>query len=177
MNQVIREIRTYQDFQLHDVGNQGDKILKELLPKLEKTQYMVFSGTALGLYRDNDLIPTDTDLDFIIVGDNEERIIRSACQEYPLVFEIRSSNKTQQLAFNPPGILIDFHFYYPDGDKYVCHHHGGSFHIEKEQLDNRTMRETKYGTIPFPKDPEKFFRQKYGEDWQTPQYRKKGIYA
>ncbi len=167
----------HYDFEFQDIGENSRVVFPEVVSRLHDVDYTVLSGTALGLYRDNELIPTDTDIDIVLVGDSQADTIRDLFSDYLLVFETWEDDRVQQLAYQENGVLIDIHFYYPEGDNYRCHHKGGVFMIEKDQLDEPQYYDTKYGSIPLPHDPEKFFRQKYGEDWQTPQYRKKGQYA
>lgn len=167
----------HYEFEFQDIGENGRKLFPEIVDRLHEIDYVVLSGTALGLYRDNELIPTDTDIDLVVIGDSQADTIRDLFSDYLLVFETWENDKVQQLAYQEKGVLIDIHFYYKEGENYVCHHKGGVFTIEREQLDEPTLRATKYGAIPFPKDPVKFFEKKYGKDWKTPQYRKKGQYA
>ena len=138
--------------------------------------YCVGGGTLMGLVRDKKLIPTDTDLDFmILVKGNEEEKIRAEFSDWQLAVECRDGRdeRVSQLAYYPDNKIVDFHFYYKGVGGYNCHHQSGSIHFSFDSIEEI---ETRYGLVKVPNNPKEYLRTKYGEDWQVPQYQKKGNY-
>lgn len=154
---------------LDEIGKEGRKVFKEVLGKLKGIKFFVFSGTALGLYRDGDLILSDTDIDFIVPEEiGQQEIIKR------LELDTKRSDEFQLTFRHSSGIMVDFLFYRDDGEHYALpkpHY----FPIEKYHLDKIDWRKTKYGKVPFPNDVEKLFEQKYGEDWTVPKYQQKRV--
>ena len=158
---------------LQQIGKHGPSVFIEILPKLKGVRYFVFSGTALGLYRDGDLIPTDTDIDFVIekkyssIADLRTRL--SNC-------DVQWESDDQVTFIHPKGVIIDFLFFREcaDGWAFEAPH---SWVIKKECFDSVDLRETKYGLIRFPMKVESIFAKKYGDDWKTPKFQRKATWA
>lgn len=149
-----------------DKDKVGD-VLKDAIRKLN-APYWVSAGTALGLYRDGDFVPGDTDIDIALVGYDG---IEKDMPLFELIRTVYHEGKPQQLAYMDGGIIFDVYIHWSEGDDYVNYNERGKQRMPKWMYDEQTFIETKYGKLPFPKDPEKYFEIRYG-DWKTPQNKK-----
>lgn len=163
-----------------DISEFGAEVFTEALLFLRThcINYIAASGTALGLYREGSLIPTDTDIDISIMAyPGIEDLLKRSFSHYRLGIEAHLSADIQQLAFLPKGIILDFHMYYPEKEQHVCVHSGGRIAYPKKHFDKSIVIDTDYGDVRFPYDIEGYLTYKYGADWRIPTYRKKGTYA
>jgi len=141
--------------------------------KLDGVPYFVFSGTALGLYRDKELIPTDTDIDFVIEKQYSSiaglRTRLSNCS-------VQWESEHQLTLFHPKGIIVDFLFFYECDEGWVFKA-PYTWTVNKECFDSVNIRDTRYGKVRFPMNVESIFAKKYGEDWRTPKFQKKAVWV
>lgn len=172
------EVTKYRDYTSKDIGYPRDQFTN-LLSQLAGTPHMVGSGTALGLWRDGSLIPTDTDIDFIYeINDFDSNgklvdHIKSQFNYLPLILEVTHEGKTQQLAFQHPDFILDFHFYRRNQTNGMseCYHQGGVLSFD---FSGGSMPiETQYGIVYVPRLIEEMLEREYGYDWKVPQHRKK----
>lgn len=132
-----------------------------------RVKWFVGFGTALGLHRDQDFIPNDTDFDFLVIGDEQEKSLGEAFSVgLELIRDLEKDGKAMQKAFqHENGIIVDLCFYHPHGD-YLYSHHDEKIWKDKAYLfDEPDYRETKYGLVPFPKPVEKYLSARYGDWW------------
>lgn len=163
------EVNNLKSFQLKPVENKG--LISEVAGML-KFKYWVSAGTALGLYRDDDLVEGDTDIDFALIGyDGVDNDIRAL--GFDEIRNVYHEEKPQQLAFIYNDTIIDFYIHWEEGDDYVNYGERGKQRMPKYMYDTRQIM-TKYGLLPFPKYPEEYFERRYG-DWKIKQD-KKAIY-
>ena len=158
---------------LKEIGEEGRVVFQEVLKRLEGVNYFVFSGTALGLYRDGDLIPSDTDIDFVIKKD-ESSIADLKIRLSGYVIHWQSDH--QVTFIHPKGIIVDFLFLYKceEGWELRAPH---SWSVKSECFDSVDIIKTKYGEVRFPNDVESIFVKKYGDDWRTPKFQRKAGWA
>jgi cytidyltransferase-like protein len=169
--------RPYTVTALEDLLPAVDGLFIDVLSRLNKAgiDYALGSGTALGIHRDRQLIPTDTDLDFMVFikSGNEEKILRKILRDFPLAVEVLNSGETQQLAYYPQNTIVDFHFYREHDGFMVCHHQAGTLRFIYTGTEQVA---TNYGPLRQLKNVELMLESEYGPTWKTPQYRKKGVF-
>lgn len=145
--------------------------MREVAKKFDN--YWISAGTALGLYRDGDFIKGDTDIDIAMEGhDDIEQEVRSKMEGYGMVREMYHNGKVMQLAFHKDGVLVDIYFHWPEGENLVNHADRGRTIVPAEVYRKTKKIKTKYGILPFPNPPEKYFEIRYGKDWKVPQDKK-----
>ncbi len=169
------ETVNYPDLHIGPLNEHAPDIFKEVSGKLKN--YWVSAGTALGLYRDKDFIPGDTDLDFAMIGyDGVMADIMDSFfnnfQGWKLGRTIIDEGRIMQLCLVKDEVLVDLYFHYAEGDNYVNYSESGKQTMPKEIYDNLEIRETKYGKVSFVKDIEKYLTIRYGNDWAIPQNKK-----
>jgi len=172
MPPVIRRVFHYKPKPLDD--NAGN-ILKDVVSKL-KCHYWLSAGTALGLWRDKDLLPNDTDIDIAIEGyKGIEKDLQAWLPDYKLFRYATHSFNTMQMAFVKDGTCIDFYIYWPDKRWLVNVGEYGRVMFPATMLRNTVTVATKYGGLNMPNPPDEYLRIKFGDDWMIPQ-NKKGKY-
>lgn len=136
-----------------------------------KMKYVATFGTALGLYRDNDFIPNDTDLDIDVVGyEGIEKDLTERLQA-ELIRRVMWNGKPSQLAYLKDGIIFDISVNWEHQGLYATFRDDGLWAIDKDEYDNPLKKETKYGSVFFPCNVEKYLEMRYG-DWKTPTNKK-----
>jgi phosphorylcholine metabolism protein LicD len=128
-------------------------------------------GTALGLYRDKDFIPGDSDVDINVYCLPEEVVeIEEAFEKEYNLIRVVSDGRKYQVAFQGiEGYIIDLSFFYPIENKWVSRHEEGNFIDDIDTIGNLMDLYTKYGKYPVPEKIEEYLTVRYG-DWQTPKY-------
>ena len=97
-----------------DILNRGIKILESMGLK-----YWISAGTALGLYRDGDFIPHDTDIDVEILLDKPLNIAKLQqlfeADGFKTFLKCRKLDKFMQVAFmSDTKIIFDIYIYYDE---------------------------------------------------------------
>lgn len=165
----------YPELKIEPLNANAPGIFQEVVSKISKLgNFWVSAGTALGLYRDKEFIPGDTDLDFACIGDGNimGRIIESL-QDFKVCRTIIDDGKPMQLCLIKDDVLVDFYFHYLEGDNYINYSGSGKQSMPRQIYDKLEVIDTKYGKIPVPRSTEDYFRIRYGDDWRTPQSNKK----
>lgn len=171
------QITNHTDWDFHSVEEiiEPERYLvkpAELLNELGVRWCFAF-GTALGLYRDNSIIPRDTDVDIMILVDDETPFdtIKQAFEgHYTLIRSAYDDGKPHQLAFQgEDGFIVDLCFFYRSGEYLVSLCDGGYWQDKVETVGNFKEKETKYGKFPLPEQIEEYLKDRYG-DWQTPRH-------
>jgi hypothetical protein len=144
----------------------GNKLLESL-----NIPYWISAGTALGLYRDFDLIPHDTDIDVEILGSDvnsfDEIIKVFKDNDFILCRDTVYKDKYMQLAFYDRSwaVVYDIYIYYDEGgDNYINHNEYGILSIPKRMVDTKEV----IGDYILPSDTEEYLRFRYGDDWKIP---------
>lgn len=151
------------------------KLFSQVIQRLNEAgiNYSLGSGTALGIYRDGDLIPTDTDLDFMVFDAQGVRRIKEVFSDFTLAVEVIEDDKVQQLAYFHQNIVIDFHFYRFIDGMYECKHQAG---VLRFLVSGFIELDSPYGQCQMIENVESMLVSEYGSDWHIPQYRKKGMF-
>lgn len=153
--------------ELRDIPN-APEIFTESLNMLDGCVYWVSFGTALGLYRDEDFIPHDTDFDFSIITDDPSDLIDKFSDRFNYFRSIRYEDKQHQAAFqDDSGLVIDLSFFYRKGDQIYSYNDRDFWVNDFNDVLPRVSIHTKYGELPFPNKIEKYLESRYG-DWRTP---------
>jgi hypothetical protein len=164
----------------NDLRDRGGPILRMAARRLREHEipYFVTGGTLLGLVRDGGLIPTDTDVDISVLGEDvTEEQVMAAFADLPLARTVRFGADIQQIVFYPDDVILDIHFYRPDErGRISCRHVAGTLSFPPSVFARLVPMETRFGVIHAPENPEAYLAAKYGEDWRTPKHRKKGRY-
>ncbi len=143
--------------------------------------FWVTSGTLLGIHRDNQFIPHDTDIDICaaidINNDNHAQITaKLEDPKFELIAYAHSQDFPMQLAFeHENGTVFDIYFYY-DGvfdDVLVNYGPEGQIRKPKHFVDALGFIPFRGIDIPHPTPLDEFLVWRFGEDWQTPKKSKK----
>jgi phosphorylcholine metabolism protein LicD len=147
-----------------------DKTLLDALAGIP--DYWISAGTALGLYRDGDFIPSDTDIDIEMWADDEYKLP----ERFSLYVKQDRDGKPGQRAYidTKNNVIFDIYFYEKKGDKAVSTLYN-RLNFPAEWFENKKKIKTKYGELYFPHPIEDYLKYRYGETWKTPA-NKKGLY-
>lgn len=175
MNHPNLKIINYPELKIKPLKANAVQIMHEALALLDM-EYWMSAGTALGLYRDGDFIKGDTDIDIAMKGyDGVDKDILSKLKDFTIIRSAYWLDMPMQLAFIKDEIIIDIYFHWEEGDNFVNYNSNGKTIIPKE-IYNPVFLDTKYGKLPFPNTPERYFEIRYGKDWRVPQEKKPIFY-
>jgi len=137
----------------------------------------ISAGTLLGLYRDGDFIPGDSDIDIDIIGyDGIGEYIFKTLGHMDLIRTTYHSNRPQQIAFMYRTIIFDVWILWRNGDSVINYNDMGVMKKPVSFYDNPSKLETKYGNFLAPGPIDEYLKFRYGPDWKTPK-KSKGIYT
>ncbi len=169
---IMLEIKNYSCLDIKDMGNKAGSILKFAVDNLPKG-YWLSAGTCLGLYRDNEFIKGDTDIDVAYIWNQKlENLLRKSMHGQEIGREVKYDGKLMQLVYMIEGCVLDIYFHYPEGDRYINHSQNGKQFMPKHIYDSVKDRDTKYGKLPFLDETEHYLEIRYGDDWHVPQDKK-----
>jgi phosphorylcholine metabolism protein LicD len=143
------------------------EVLKEASSYM-KGHWWISAGTLLGLERENQLLPHDTDIDIGHLGEIED--INFLPDTYvPVRIVIGDNAKLHQVVYmhTPTQILFDVYMMYDKDGKYGTQGEKGWNLRTKELVDTLTEKEYLGHTFPVPHDIEAYLTEWYG-DWRTP---------
>ena len=131
------------------------------------------AGTVLGLYRDDALIPHDTDIDLATLcfkGYDYPQLIKAFKAEgFSLQRKVTHEGEIMQLAFVKDFVLIDIYFYYSWSEKrFINCTDSGMLYLPKRFFDG----ETKFGDYRVPAPVDEYLLYAYGENWRIPETEK-----
>ena len=118
--------------------------------------YWISAWTALWIYRDNQLIPWDTDIDFGVLWGQDIELP----EKYELFQTQYVWDKPMQKAYLIDWIVIDFYFYYESWDKLICNTTVWDIVKTKNYID-----------WILPVMPE-YLIERYWDNWNIPKYKK-----
>lgn len=153
------------------------KEIKELVPVLENYKWCITAGTCLGLYRDNCLIPHDTDFDIEIYNSNQKEIKKLNSILLTLGLKncrtmIDKKNRYSQLAYYlSNGFIFDIYFYYDeDKDYYINYNDIGILKMPKKFIEHTYIKDK----LRYPQKIEEYLKYRFGKDWKIPTKKKQG---
>lgn len=151
----------------------GCNIVKELNYK-----YWISAGTLLGLHRDGNVIPHDTDLDIEIqILENVDElglISRFGEQGFVLIRSMYDDDKNiVQLAFieKYSNIIFDIYFFKQSGDQLISKTDCGLLFYNINNFINLTSININGFDFPCP-EPNQYCLDRYGVDWNVPKKNK-----
>ena len=141
-------------------------------------------GTLLGIYRDNELLPWDRDIDIGIIYTSEESIERiidklnSVCIKY--IGANYYENQRTLLKFSYKSIPIDVHLYFREKNKLICYLHTAINQKKIKQgvwdkvvnkaycdlIDEVILFDFHNIPLYIPKNVNEILVNKYGETWE-----------
>lgn len=168
------------NFRFHGQNTSNSPAMKMLSDTIQICEnlgldYRIGAGTLLGLYRDKKLIEWDTDVDIELLfedkSDNHSIVIKHLVEQMRLykysLMKSATEGVFQQLCFTGENdFVIDFGFFYKEGDTYVNTH---------PELGKIVIRNSDVGTTPTMvegfrayENVEGYLEYRYGSEWKTP---------
>ena len=141
------------------------KILKEC-----GVNYRILFGTLLGLYRDGKLIDHDLDMDIATTYSDHPKLYDAIIEAEKRGFKIVRYSFDILVTIFRDDVYIDIYLFKERGKNLKC----SVYNLDKSCFIDKSVvkcNDTDLDTIP---DPEKFFKEYYGGDWNKPI---KGIHA
>ena len=182
LNNIKVRIRGYEDyfnfpFEVNLPLNQhANTVFLESCDILDELgcNYFITDGTILGIYRDNQFIKHDNDIDVAIFGGFDIDLIIARFQEkkYQVGRLVRYKGKVQQLIFySNTNVIFDICFWYDHGDGFV-------YHFVPEVKSGRRQNILYYlqkdmvsflgKNFPTHHQIENWLKEHYGDDWKIP---------
>ena len=154
------------------------RVTAELLENLG-IKYWIDSGTLLGIYRDNSLIPYDHDIDIRclpqqVTDDNIASLVIGLWNiGYHVVIE-NKGKRAQLICVNTEGIMLDLKFAFQDDSLLWIYCWRSASGVEKPRVHcyprkffrHMTDIEFKGRKYPAPAPIEDYIKAHYGEDWR-----------
>ena len=154
-------------------GKDVDSVLAAGCNVLETvgSKYWLSAGTLLGMYRDGDHIPHDTDIDVGVLYDSNNSFMIPTAMEMAGFNHIRTAlddNGFMQFAFMHPkeNVIFDIFFFHDSGEGQVLFNnseHGTMTKPASFIEDMDTLR-----GYPVPTPVEAYLEMRYGHDWRIP---------
>jgi len=161
-------VQIHKDFTSGAMGEWKVNALIEGTSRI-KGQYWLSSGTALGMFRDDDFTEGDTDIDVGMIGyDGIRDDILKWFEGWDLIQDVFYNGKPQQVSFRKNDIIFEFVIYWLEGNEYVQVSTHGRQTMPKEVFEKLVTIECQYGKFPLPEDYETYFNRKIGHDWKIP---------
>lgn len=165
---MVVEVESSPDLKLNPLKDNAGKILKEATDRISHP-YWLSAGTALGMYRDEDFIKGDTDIDIAMIGyEGIDKDIIDALEGYKIVRTAFYDGNPMQIAFMTEDTVFDVYFHWPEGDNMVNYNTSGKTVMRADIYKNIKFFNTKHGLYPFPSPIEEYLEIRYGDDWRTP---------
>lgn len=137
-----------------------------------KISYVLADGTLLGVYRDNKLIPHDTDVDISITYPVNTKKIENELKKFGLKVgrKVMAFGRVQQLSFYSSNEdLFDVLFYTIIGKNAYCFSEKDYYFKHSAEHYNKLEPFVFKGfTFHIPQNTDKWLEHVYGEGWRTP---------
>lgn len=127
--------------------------------------FWISSGTLIGLHRDKQLIPFDTDID-VNVYLKKPRVVK--LEGFTPIVAMTYDDITMQQAWIKDGVIFDTYFFYDQGDYAINVNEHGFIKKPKKFIDDLGTIEFNNFLYPTPYPINDFLEWRFGEDWQTP---------
>jgi len=150
----------------HEAAPQFLLDFKHVLDKHDLKFWLIW-GTALGAYRDGQIIPYDHDMDSAILYDDRRKLLDCTPDL------IKASITPWIIGVQPDGLwfrfgrgkcFIDVVLFRMIGDEYHCM----KWSTEPKMFDVEKRISFLDEDFLLPSLPEEYFEDKYGSDWRTP---------
>lgn len=140
-------------------------------------KYWLGGGTVLGLYRDGDFIPGDTDIDIEVEGYlGVDTYLLKMFFHMELIRTIFDGGRPMQIAFIYKEVIFDIYVLWREGESMINHNDMGTMETPARFYEWPEILDTKYGKYPVPSPIEDYLVIRYGADWKTPA-KHKGLYT
>lgn len=168
---IVRNYNPFKETKLSSINN-IEKTLHKAISQL-KCDWWVSAGTAIGLYRDGDFIPNDTDIDIGVRSKFGQKHI--ILNNFKLIRTMDWKERPIQTAYiDDNGCIFDIYYYYDDiidsklvtVSEYGYVYHKQGFIVKP--LFNIKKLKTKYGDLPFLDPIEDYLVDRFGDDWKIP---------
>ena len=126
-------------------------------------RHWLSAGTLLGIYRDGKFLEQDTDIDFVIHGEDVESIQDAI--PWRLRPEIKTERTWKSVFISPRNVLIDLLWFWEDGDNIINRNSGGTWVIPKNKVEKLESINFKGVDYPCP-SPEWYLENRF-KDWKT----------
>jgi hypothetical protein len=172
-NHAIHKPRLYpiQDF----TTNHAEENLIDCADTLEEfnINYRIIFGTLLGIYRDKQIIPHDTDVDIGIAENQIEGLIKSIPHLLEKGFEAiryqflapQEKMKCGILTFGRHRNYLDFYIFQHETEERLA---WLDFYLTKDDFTCDNTIDLNNRMFPTIEKPEEYFLEYYGSDWRTP---------
>lgn len=166
----MMQIINHKDFLMLPLyGKDALAVLLVGLTALKGYKVWIAAGTLLGLYRDKQFIPHDTDIDVAIVGNWSQEMP----EEFELIRTVTDVDRDlqYQTAFmhKPTQIIFDVFNHQPYDETHFQNRRENDEIIFTDRSIVEPLSEIKYKghKFPCPNDLDKYLTTWYG-DWRTP---------
>jgi len=167
----------------HGTEVNQDKAFELLVDTVEalkqyKIKYWLNWGTLLGLYRDKQFIPWDTDIDVTVHAENREHVWDKIAKEMKRKFCFVPQRELcypgdcwfirdkEKIELNFVERVNNTYSYEPDRCDLAC---------PVEYIENLTTLRIRDYEFAIPSNPEEYLRRSYGDNWKTPIKNKKPV--
>ena len=161
------DIRNYPNLRIEPLNDNAYDVLLTTW-KLMPCEFMLVTGTALGIHRDNKLIEGDTDIDIAVIGyEGIKDDLIKALEGFELAREVEVG-MPMQLCFMNDGVLLDIYIFWKNADIYYNISESGKLMIPLHLFDDKKLVKTDYGEFHFPHPIGEYLTLTYGSDWNVP---------
>lgn len=168
-------IRNYEKLEIGTLeGKPGIEVLQEGLKAMYREQAWVSSGTLLGLYRDKQLIPFDTDVDVNVLRHKNDTSVVQLPPRFELVRTMDNDGIPMQTAYIKDGVLFDIYYFYSgiEDDVAINYNDHGIIKKPLKFVDPLSTYRLNGFTYPVPSRLHEFLTWRFGEHWKVPKLRK-----
>ena len=144
-----------------------------LIRGLDDTAHLkrwVDAGTLLGLVRDSDFIPHDTDIDIAVILTPDEGLALDL-PAGDVVRQVRWQHLPMQFAYWHDGVIVDLYFYYSGIEKgYLVNCNTNCVLRIPDKYAQAELGSFEWSglSIPTPSPVDDYLEWTYGSDWRTP---------
>jgi hypothetical protein len=141
-------------------------VLEKLSKIVDVSSCWINSGTLLGIYRDNDFIDWDTDIDVGVVSSLDKELF---VLDYPILCTSKWENRVMQTVYDVDGVNVDLWYWWNDmeQDKIINVTNTGVWRMDKSiicPIDKYTWKDIE---ITVPNNIEEALLFQYS-DWKIP---------
>jgi phosphorylcholine metabolism protein LicD len=158
------------DYSQEDHRNKAISVMLEFYDYMSEylTLFPMF-GTLLGIFRNDDLIPHDGDIDFGYFL-NEQTQLVSALENIhnKSGFLVIRNQFNDLFSVGKDGVLIDLYRYDDHGTDSISQGSRQPYSLLRNELHPLSEIDFRGSKMTCMADPIAFFTRYYGEDWKTP---------
>lgn len=129
-------------------------------------RWWLSSGTALGAYRDGELISHDTDLDVGVLGNADD--LKAIDGGFSAAGFTSVRVMAYQRAYSLRGVIFDIYLFTRAGDLLVVDTDCGRMTKPARLVESLAWVELGGREYPIPNPPDEYLRIRYGQGWRTP---------